>query len=55
VLVLPDGIEETLENIYKAWEPDGQTLDYFIQLTTGSGDFLSLESGGLLVGYQQNI
>lgn len=55
VLVLPDGIEETLENTYKAWEPDGQTLDYFIQLTTGSGDFLSMENGGLLVGYQKYI
>jgi hypothetical protein len=56
VLILPDGVEETLENIYKAWEPDGQTIDYFIQLTTGKGDFISLdENGNLLIGYQNYI
>jgi hypothetical protein len=55
VLVLPDGVEETLENSYKAWEPDGQTLDYFIQLTTGGADFLMTETGDLIVGYQKYI
>jgi hypothetical protein len=55
VLVLPDSVEETLENTYKAWEPDGQTLDYFIQLTTGGVDYLSTETGGLLIGYQKYI
>ncbi len=55
VLVRPDDIEETLENTYKAWEPDGQTIDYFIQLTTRGTDYLATESGDLIVGYQKYI
>lgn len=55
VLVRPDDIEETLENTYKAWEPDGQTIDYFIQLTTRGTDYLATESGGLIIGYQKYI
>jgi hypothetical protein len=55
ILVLPDEVDETLEKIYKAWEPDGQILDFFIQLTTGSSDFLCTETGDLIVGYQKVI
>jgi hypothetical protein len=55
VLVLPDGVEETLENTYKAWEADGQRLNYFIQLTTGGVDYLVTETGGLIIGNQKYI
>jgi hypothetical protein len=66
VLVLPDDVEETLENSYKAWEADGQTQDFFILLTTGSGNqsgwtgsslvYLSLGTGSdLLIGNQKYI
>ena len=55
VLEFPDGVEETLENIYKAWRPDGETLDYFIQLASGGTDFLCTEDGGLIIGYQKYI
>jgi hypothetical protein len=55
VLVSPDGVEETLENMYKAWRPDGETLDYFIQLASGGTDFLCTEDGELIIGYQKYI
>ena len=55
VRVIADQNEETLDNIYKSWEADGTTLDFFIQLTTDSTDFLALEDGGLLVGDQLYI
>jgi hypothetical protein len=56
VLVLPDEVEETLETTYKAWEPDGQTLDFFIQLTTNGVTYLSLGTGSdLLIGSQKYI
>ena len=53
VLLLPDGVDETLENSYRAWQPDGQTLDYFIQLIEGGVDFLAAtETGNLIIGSQ---
>jgi hypothetical protein len=56
VLVRPDSVEETLENTYKAWEPDGQTIDYFIQLATNGVDYFSLGTGtDRLIGYQKYI
>lgn len=55
VLVLPDGIEETLETTYKAWIQDGTTIPYFIQLTTGGTDFLSTEDGDLIIGNKKYI
>lgn len=55
VLMLPDGIEETLENTYKAWEPDGTTIGYFIQITVGGADYLGIENGDTLVGNQKYI
>jgi hypothetical protein len=55
VLDFPDDVEETLENIYKAWRPDGETLDYFIQLASGGTDFLCTEDGDLIIGYQKYI
>jgi tRNA(Ile2) C34 agmatinyltransferase TiaS len=55
VLVLPDDVDDTLENTYKAWIADGVVRDYFIQLTTGGTDFLSTEDGDLIIGYQKYI
>jgi hypothetical protein len=52
VLVRPDSTEEALD--YKAWEPDGQTIDYFIQLTTNGEDYLSIGTANdLIVGKQK--
>ena len=56
VLVLPDSVEETLENSYKAWDADGQTVDFSIQLTTDGTDYLL--TGGTsdyLIGNQKYI
>lgn len=56
VLVLPDSVEETLENSYKAWDADGQTEDFSIQLTTDGTDYLL--TGGTsdyLIGNQKYI
>jgi hypothetical protein len=56
VLVRPDSVEETLENTYKAWQSDGSTIDYFIQLATNGVDYLSLGTGtDRLIGYQKYI
>ena len=56
VLVRPDSVEETLENSYKAWDADGQTVDFSIQLTTDGTDYLL--TGGTsdyLIGNQKYI